>query len=213
MGKTQHETETDDIVDEWIAFKDGIDTDTYAVGRFAFEAIARGEEPRLEDAARSLRREAADVREAADRLTGWGLVTLDEAGGRVTGAYGLTVEPTEYRLDLDGLRLHAWCALDAVGIPAALEADAVVEAPVRGSDDMIRLRIEGGRLVDDGGQDVRIALPDVRLEADVRRDVCPEIAFYRAADAPRHPRVAHLDLDEAIAVGHRMWGKRPEASN
>lgn len=213
MGKTQQETETDRIVDEWIAFKDGIDADTYAVGRYAFEAISRGEETTLEDAARSLGREAEDVREAAERLAGWGLVTLDEADGRVTGAYGLTVEPTEYRLDLDGRRLHAWCALDAVGIPAALGADAIVDAPIRGSDDTIRLRIEGGRLVDDGGQDIRIALPDVRLDADVRRDVCPEIAFYRAADAPPHPRVAHLALDEAIAVGHRMWGTRPEASN
>lgn len=212
MGKTQQETETDRIVDEWIAFKDGIDAGTYAVGRFAFDAIALGERPTLEDAARSLGRAEDDVRKAADRLQGWGLLTRDEADGRVTGAFGLTVEPTEYRLDLNGRRLHAWCALDAVGIPAALEADAVVEAPVRGSDEAIRLRIEAGRLVDDGGLDVTIALPDVRLEADVRREVCPEIAFHPTSDVPRHPRVAHLALDQALAAGRRMWGKQPEGT-
>lgn len=48
-----------------------------------------------------------------------------DAGGRtVTGASGLTCLPTARALDLDGHRLHTWCALDAAGIRAALGVDA-----------------------------------------------------------------------------------------
>ena len=48
------------------------------------------------------------------------------ADGRVDGIAGLTTRPTRHTLIIDGHDRHTWCAFDAVGIPAALGADATV---------------------------------------------------------------------------------------
>lgn len=42
------------------------------------------------------------------------------------GIAGLTLAPTRHQLILDGQGLYTWCAIDAVGIPAALSLDAHV---------------------------------------------------------------------------------------
>lgn len=59
-------------------------------------------------------------------LADQGLIIRNSEG--VMGIYGLSLLPTAHRLRLDQQPLFSWCALDAVGIPAGLEADADVEA-------------------------------------------------------------------------------------
>jgi hypothetical protein len=44
---------------------------------------------------------------------------------RVVGAHGLTQRATSHRILADGVARHTWCGFDAIGIPAALEIDAV----------------------------------------------------------------------------------------
>jgi alkylmercury lyase len=54
-----------------------------------------------------------------------GLVEQDPTGA-ITGAHGLTLAPTRHHLVLAGVDLHTWCALDAIGIPAAVDTDAEI---------------------------------------------------------------------------------------
>lgn len=70
----------------------------------------------------------ADVRTALTALETHGLVVHEPARGGVVGAYGLSLLPTSHALHLHGRDLFTWCALDAVGIPAGLGADATVHS-------------------------------------------------------------------------------------
>ncbi|MGQ0534993.1 MAG: organomercurial lyase, partial [Methanobacteriota archaeon] len=84
------------------------------------DAIAAGQAPTVDGAAARCGMGPAEARNAADALVEAGLMTVD--GDRITGALGLSAVQTPHRLTLNGRPLHAWCAIDAVGIPAALRA-------------------------------------------------------------------------------------------
>lgn len=47
---------------------------------------------------------------------------------RIVGVRGLSLVETRDRLTLGGRQLYAWCAVDAVGIPAALGGEARVDS-------------------------------------------------------------------------------------
>lgn len=65
------------------------------------------------------------------RLIRRGLVVVDQGSGRVVGSWGLSLAPTEHRLRIRGRELYAWCAVDAVGVPAGLGEDATVTSQCR----------------------------------------------------------------------------------
>lgn len=96
---------------------DGLASDP-AVGRFGvlgFSALWRGE--------RVLASDLAEDRSVIETLLRTGRVEVDDDGVLV-GIHGLVTRPTRHRIDLDGGVVHTWCALDAIGIPAALGINA-----------------------------------------------------------------------------------------
>ena len=75
----------------------------------------RGERPNVSD----LCDDAATV----EAFVQGGRLELDDQGV-VVGVHGLTARPTAHRIEHAGGEVHTWCALDAIGIPAALALDA-----------------------------------------------------------------------------------------
>jgi hypothetical protein len=91
-----------------------------ALSRAAFTAILDGQMPLLSDLTRAAAASTADV----DALTGRRLVVDDL--GRVVAAHGLSLVPArQHRLMMADRQFWTWCAIDAIGIPAGLAADAV----------------------------------------------------------------------------------------
>jgi Alkylmercury lyase len=68
-----------------------------------------------------------DVEADLAHLTGIGRIRRD-GDGAVLGSLGLTLVETRHTLCVDGTVRHTWCALDAVGILGALEADGWIES-------------------------------------------------------------------------------------
>lgn len=123
---------------------DGIDQ----LRRAAFHALRFGTPPRLSDLAAATGQDLASVRDAIGQLVTAGIATIDaglDGDPTITGAEGLTVEPTPHRLLLAGRALHTWCAFDTVGIPAALGVEAVARStcPTCGAE--IVLDLPAGR--------------------------------------------------------------------
>ena len=83
------------------------------------------------------------VQQTVTTLEDEGLILVSEPSG-VVGIYGLSLVPTPHRLCLDGQVLFTWCALDAVGIPAGLSADAAVTAPCAQCRQELTLSFETG---------------------------------------------------------------------
>jgi mercuric reductase len=65
------------------------------------------------------------------RLAERDLVVLED--GRITGAYPLTDRPTEHRVSVEGRRLHAMCAIDALGVGAMYGTSTAIESGCRAS--------------------------------------------------------------------------------
>lgn len=88
---------------------------------------------------------AAEVVE--HELTTWeaqGLIVREAQG--VVGICGLSLVETPHALCLDGQPLFTWCALDAVGIPAGLGANATVRAQCFSCRQDIAIMFQAGRV-------------------------------------------------------------------
>jgi alkylmercury lyase len=121
--------------------------DEAAVSRHCFRALLAGHPARLSTLAEATGRDAAGIGRAVDALSGRGHLGIDEASGTVTVARGLSASPTPHRLRLDTRTLHVCCAVDAVGIPAALGIDAVVESRCRQCGAALALTMRAGAVV------------------------------------------------------------------
>ncbi len=99
-----------------------------AVARHAFRAILDGEPATAGELPAALGLSPVAVEAALARLVERGAMVLDPHTERILGVRGLSLLETAHRLKLDGRQRYAWCAVDAVGIPAGLGADARVES-------------------------------------------------------------------------------------
>ena len=139
-------------------------------------------------------------------LTAAGRVELDDAGILV-GAHGLTARATAHRIEHAGGRVNTWCALDAIGIPAALTltATAVTACPHCGSE--LRVLLEAGRAR--AHPDVFLWLPGGPCSHLVE-DFCRHANLYCSRDhltavvPPDRPGQA-VDVAEAAAIGRLIW--------
>lgn len=85
-----------------------------------FHALWSGDPVTLDDLVGG---DAAALTEAADRLQAGGRIELSD-DGHVLAVHGLARRPTRHRIEHDDGVINTWCALDAIGIPAALAIDA-----------------------------------------------------------------------------------------
>ena len=73
-----------------------------------------------------------------------GVIVVEPDTGAITGSRGLSLAETCHRLLLDGHQRYAFCAVDAVGIPVALGADARVESLCHHCGQPLTLDLKGG---------------------------------------------------------------------
>lgn len=163
-----------------------------------FVALWRGE-----------RRFIADLTEeprAVDDLVAAGRLEVDQHGVLV-GVHGLVTRPTRHRIAHTQGTVNTWCALDAIGIPAALgiDADAITSCPACETE--LRVTLHRGVPVDGGA--MRLWLPTGRCEHLVE-DFCHHANLY-CNHAHLSCAVADLSagqvlsVDDVAAIGPRTW--------
>jgi hypothetical protein len=84
--------------------------------------------------------DATALTEAAEHLRARGRIELS-GDGQVLAVHGLARRPTRHRIEHDAGDVSTWCALDAIGIPAALaiNARAVTRCPTCGRQLVVNL--------------------------------------------------------------------------
>lgn len=117
-----------DFLESVEAFLRSFSSDEVAVTRAAFQELLRGRATRVDNVARVLGLPASVVETAVARLIERGMMGRDAETGDIVAARGLSLTKTPHTLMLDGHHIHAFCAIDAVGIPAALRLDARAES-------------------------------------------------------------------------------------
>ncbi len=112
----------------------------------AFHAILRGEALDRDGLARSTGFTPEKVDALLEGLKGRGLIVVEPGSDRIMGSWGLSLVPTKHRLRIRGRDLYTWCAVDAVGIPAALREDAVAISRCHECGVTVRIEMVAGEV-------------------------------------------------------------------
>jgi hypothetical protein len=107
--------------------------------------VERTVPPTVDETAAALGVGPDDVRSAYERLNSRHALFLTPGSHDVRMAHPFSGVPTAFRIEADGRTYWANCAWDTLGIPAALHADARVEAPL-GDGESMRFAIEAGQV-------------------------------------------------------------------
>jgi Alkylmercury lyase len=163
-----------------------------------FVALWRGERLSVAD--------LTDDMATVEALVLGGRLELDDHGV-VVGVHGLAARPTPHRIEHAGGVVHTWCALDAIGIPAALALDAAAVTTCPACGAALRVTFDAGVPANDG--DLRLWLPGGRCTHLVE-DFCRHANLYCTADhvaskvAPGTPGWAATVAD-AAGIGRVDW--------
>ena len=136
--------ETDKTDDEW------------AVRKAAFHAILTGEAIDRAGLVVATGFAPEKVDTLLDKLTEQGMIVVEPDSGRVVGSWGLSSVPTDHRLRIRGRALYTWCALDAVGIPAALGEDARIASRCHQCGVPVNIEMAAGQMAHAVPSDVRL---------------------------------------------------------
>jgi hypothetical protein len=107
--------------------------------------LERSVPPTADETAIALGVSPDDVRSAYERLNSRHALFLTPGSHDVRMAHPFSGVPTAFRVEVDDRMYWANCAWDTLGIPAALHADARIEAP-KGDSESIRFAIDAGQL-------------------------------------------------------------------
>ena len=117
-----------DFLESIEQFLQSFSAEELAITREVFRRLLDRRPTRPETLAVTLDLPPSVVEAAVARLVERGTMTVDPETDELVGARGLSLKETPHRLAINGRQLYGFCAVDAVGIPAALELDARVES-------------------------------------------------------------------------------------
>ena len=185
------------------------DTPGAALSRAAFTAILDGRMSLLSDLTRATAASTGDV----EALIGRGLMVDDL--GRVVAAHGLSLVPArQHRLMMGDRQFWTWCAIDVIGIPAGLAADAVAETTCHLCGTPVRLEFRAGEIVNSSYPAARVwdaqRLPGRGTAGPPH---CALMNLFCSAEHVEDWLAAHpaepgrvRTLAEAAEIGRAEWG-------
>lgn len=159
-----------------------------------------------------------------EALTVMDLVAADPVTGTVTAAYPFSAAATRHRVRLaTGVDVYAMCALDALGIPGMLGADAVIASTDPITGEAITVTRDNGRWTWRPATTVVLAAGLARAditgpEAAAADCSCPHINFHTGPDTAASYLRAHpgtggetLTQPEAVEAAEHLFGRLMEA--
>jgi hypothetical protein len=136
-----------------------------------------------------------------------GRLEVDDAG-LLVGVHGLVARTTRHRIDHPAGAVHTWCALDAIGIPAALAIDATAVTSCPTCDVELRVELCQGEPVDTE-EPLRLWLPEGICDHLVE-DFCDHANLYcspehLSATVPKGSPGRIATVADAVAIGRQTW--------
>lgn len=149
-----------------------------------------------------------DIAAALGRLPN---LELDEEGN-VTGAFGLTLNPTPHHFQVGGHELHTWCALDTLFLPTILRQTAGVESACAVTGSRIRFTVtpDGVENLEPAEAAVSIVVPNASEACcNVRGAFCNEVHFLSSPEAAsewlaENPGAITLSVGDAYRLGRLL---------
>ncbi len=130
--------------------------------------------------------------------------------GRVEGVAGLSVRPSIHDLRIGDDLWHTWCALDASGIPVALDTDAEVVTTCPTCARRLSVSVRGGHVAGIDGPDA-LWLPSAQCGPHLIDDFCSAASLFCGHDHLTQWAKevgacgAPANLGEVEEIGRVMW--------
>ncbi|MHA2062353.1 MAG: organomercurial lyase [Candidatus Sifarchaeia archaeon] len=135
--------------------------------------------------------------------------------GYLIGAGGLSIPPTQHRFRVNSKTLYAWCALDAIFLPAFLGKTAEVVSTDPVNNETIRLTITPDGIASMSPDEIvlSIATPGISCSYDrIGRgsEVCEQMHFFSSPSSAevwlkKNPGTLMLTVEESYQVAHKLW--------
>lgn len=102
--------------------------------------------PTIAETSSALARSPADVRDSFQRLADGHILVLQQGSGEILMANPFSAVPTPFLVKAGGQAYYANCIWDAMGIPAMLKQDAIIEASCGCCSTAMTLNVTNGSL-------------------------------------------------------------------
>ncbi len=153
--------------------------------------------------------------EVETMLKSWPGVFYDN-NHRITGFWGLTIDETQHRFEINGKTVYTWCAWDTLFIPELLNISAHITSNCALSGDEISLTVSPEGIESSQTHRVMVSflVPDeVELKENITTSFCHHVFFLRTPETGKrwvasHPGTFLLSLDEAFSIGKKMNSAR-----
>jgi mercuric reductase len=140
-------------------------------------------------------------------------VVLDAMGGDVVGAYPVTTEETVHRVTVNGHRIYAMCAVDALAVGPMFNVDTLIESECAVTGEPVRLRQRGAEVSDasPAAEGLRVGVRWQRPTTCAAHVLCRQMVFLRDPDVARDWQASDpvtkelFTLPEAIAFGDAFF--------
>jgi hypothetical protein len=111
-----------------------------SIAVLGFQALWSGQSVTLTEL---LGEDGAALTEATEHLRSRGRIELT-TDGHLIAVHGLSHRPTPHEIERDDAVINTWCALDAIGIPAALGIDAWARTKCPTCQRLLAVRLSSG---------------------------------------------------------------------
>jgi mercuric reductase len=139
-------------------------------------------------------------------LRGKDLLVLDELGA-IAGAYPFTTEKTPHCLTVNGQRVHAMCALDALAISPLFGLEVQIDSRCAASNAAIHIHQRGLKLLEvKPSNDLLLGIHWQQTAGCAAHSLCREMVFLKNLEAAMKwqglaPETRELyDLEEAVQL-------------
>ena len=151
--------------------------------------------------------------EAINALQSRDLVVFS-ADGEPVGAYPFTMETREHRVEVNGHRVHAMCALDALAISPMFGMDTRISSQCRVSGDALHIT-QSGQTIENPGEagDIHFGIIWAAANSDscCADSLCMEMMFLKDTDTARDWLAASpanreiFTLEQAVGFAARFF--------
>lgn len=132
----------------------------------SFNEILKGEQISIEELSALTKLPPDEIRTYANSLVEKGMLVFNEEGA-IVGSHGLSLIPTDHCISINGRKLFTWCALDAIGIPAALGSDAGIYSSCFHCHEPIEITMVQGEVQKSSSNDIRIWVVELDFERSI----------------------------------------------
>lgn len=136
------------------------------------------------------------------------------ASGEPVGAYPFTMEPREHAVLVNGHRVHAMCALDALAVAPMFNIETEITSRCRLGGDPVRMHLSGKTLLNPeqaGDVHVGIAWGSAATASCCADSLCMEMIFLKDGETARQWLACDPDsreifsLEQAVEFGDRFF--------